>query len=278
MTLNTEKEPSALTNQQDAISKTLVRARLEAGTLPDYPGQLPETLQEAYAIQAASIDRWPDELAGWKVAMIPVPDRERFTENRLIGPVFKTTVRTVEPGGHLTVPIIQGGFAAIEAEFVLRLGKTISPNHKGLTDQELLESIDRVFGGAEIASSPMAVAVERGATSIISDFGLNAGVLVGPEIPDWSSLAPESMTARVEVDGETVGEASAAAIHGGLLQAYRFLVEQCAERGIVLPAGTLVSSGAVTGVHEVSVSSRSLVDFGVFGAFEVDFEAMQPRT
>ena len=59
------------------------------------------------------------------------------------------------------------------------------------------------------------------------------------------------------------------------LQPLRFLIRLCSERGLVLPEGTLISSGAVTGIHDVVVSSKAHVDFGNFGAFNVAFEAKQ---
>jgi hypothetical protein len=45
----------ALSEQDDAISRSLVDTRRNARPLPDFPGRLPETLEQAYAIQAASI-------------------------------------------------------------------------------------------------------------------------------------------------------------------------------------------------------------------------------
>lgn len=266
-----------LEERTDAISKTLVEARLSASPLADFPERLPDTLEEAYAIQAASIGRWPDELAGWKVAMMPLPDRERFTPQRLVGPVFRPYIYKADTEQRNVVPIFEGGFAAIEAEFVFKLGTTVPPVSRDYSDEELIEVVAAMHCGAEIASSPMAVANERGATSIVSDFGCNSGVLVGPEIPDWSSRTLDSMPVTVTVDDEVVGDATAAAVPGGPLQAFRFLVEHCAARGVELPAGSVVSSGAVTGVHSVNMNSIARVDFGPLGRFEVAFQPMKPR-
>jgi len=256
----------------DAISKCLVEARLNGNSLPDFPGRLPDALEQAYAIQTASIERWPDEVAGWKVAMLPPNDRKRFPAERLAGPVFRSLVYAAQPGSCTAVSVYEGGFAAVEAEFVLELGTKITPSNRSYSDEELMDVISAVYGGAEIASSPMAVAVQRGATSIISDFGVNAGVVLGPEIPAWRSLPMDSLTAAVTVDSVLVGEATAAAIPGGLLQALRFLIDLSAWRHVELPAGTLVSSGAVTGVHDVQLSSVARVDFGPFGSFDLAFE------
>ena len=122
----------------------------------------------------------------------------------------------------------------------------------------------------------MAVVNERGPTSIISDFGNNAGVIVGPKVPDWKTRPPGSLSVTVTVDDAVVGEKTADAIVGDPLRALRVLVDTCAQRGIELPAGTLVSSGAITGVHDVTIASAARVDFGPLGWFDLTFSPRQP--
>lgn len=275
------ENPSAVADEQsqglDAISARLVAARANAASLPDFPGKLPESLENSYAIQTASITRWPDEIAGWKVGMVPKSFRARLNAERLSGPIFKTSVFGIEPGATKTMPIYSGGFAAVEAEFVFRLATTIAPTERIFSDRELVGLVAALHVGAEIASSPMAAVNKLGPCCVVSDFGNNAGLLVGPSVPNWSSLPLDSLTAKVTIDDVVVGSASASAIEGGLLQALRYLIEACAGRGLTLQQGTYVSSGAVTGIHEVSADSKARVDFGSFGAFDVAFESMRPR-
>ena len=261
----------------DAISRRLVEARLNAEALPDFPGILPATLESAYAIQSASITRWPDEVAGWKIGMLPEADRSRLSAERLAGPIYKSTIHTIQPGSSRSMPIYVGGFAAVEAEFVLELGVEVQPSDNNISDEQLTDMVSAMYVGAEIASSPMAAINKLGPTCVVCDFGNNAGLLVGPEIPDWSSRSLESLRAIVTVDDVVVGNATADAIPGGPLQALKFLVELCSTCGLALPRGTLVSTGATTGIHDVTVDSKSRVDFGDLGYFDVEFEAMSPK-
>ena len=269
---------SSLVKQNDAISRCLVDARLRAQPLPDFPVHLPETLEQAYMIQTTSIARWPDEIAGWKVAKLSDADQARLHAERLVGPVFRSSVRTAEPQAGTVMPIYDGGFAAVEAEIVLRIGVTIPPTEKVWSDQELIDAVAAAHCGAEIASSPMGVVNERGPTSIVSDFGSNAGVIVGPEIGDWRYKQPGFLSATVTVDNVVVGSKPVDAIVGGPLQALRTLIRVSGQRGIALPAGTLVSTGAITGVHDVQISSAARVDFGPLGWFDLTFEPIAPRT
>ena len=266
-----------ISQELDEISRRLVAARSNAEALQEFPGQLPETLAEAYAVQSASIARWPDEIMGWKVGMVPSGFRPTLQAERLAGPIFKSSIFEAAAGSSNTMPIYSGGFAAVEAEFVLKLATTIQPVEREYSDEELVDLVADLHVAAEIASSPMAFVNELGPCCVVSDFGNNAGLLVGPSIPDWQSLSPGSLQAEVVVDGVTVGTASDNAIEGGLLQPLRFLVGLCAMRGLTLAEGTYISTGAVTGIHDVTVASRSKVDFGSYGAFSVAFEAMTPR-
>ena len=263
-------------SQEDVISRRLTDARMTATALPGFPGDLPDTLAQGYAIQMASIARWRDDVAGWKVGLLSPADREHFSAERLIGPIFASQVHTISPASTTVMPIFEGGFAAVEAEFVLELGVAAKPSGREYTNAGLAEIVSAMYVGIEIASSPMADINRLGPTVVVSDFGNNAGLLLGPKVPDWTARPLDSLRAKVTVDGVVVGDASADAIPGGPLQALRFVLGLAATRGLELPAGTLVSTGASTGIHEVEFSSVARVDFGALGWFDVTFEPMTP--
>ena len=266
-----------LPQEADAISRRLVAARTNAAALPDFPGKLPDNLPDAYAIQSASIARWPDEVAGWKVGGVPTDLQASLSAERLVGPIFRSSIHKIESGSCRTMPIFKGGFAALEAEYIFELASTIEPVNRDFSDVELIEFVSELYVGVEIASSPMAMINVLGPCCVVPDFGNNAGLLVGPNVPNWSSLAKESLTIAVTIDDVLVGASDSTAIEGGPLQALRFLIHVCAKRGVVLAEGTLVSTGAVTGIHEVQNESKAKVDFGSFGSFNVAFESMSPK-
>ncbi len=274
---STAEVQTSLPEPDDEVSRRLVGARLSARPLADFPGRLPVTLEQAYSIQSASADRWPDEVTAWKVGKLSAPDRERFQTEKYAGPIFQSSIRTAEQGSCEAMAIYEGGFAAIEAEYALELGSAVPPSKKDYSDEELADLVRAVYGVAEVASSPMAVVIELGVTSVVSDFGVNAGLVVGPKISGWRSLGPESLFASVDVDDYTIGEANSEPIDRNALQALRFLISLSASRGIALPEGTLISTGALTGVHHVQVGSTARVSFGSFGSFEVRFEQAAPR-
>lgn len=267
-----------LSGPDRALSDRLVEARLDALVMQDFPGELPTSIDQAYGIQFASIAHWPDDVAGWKVARLPPHDRGKFPAERLAGPVFATSVREVEAGSNTVGQICQGGFAAIEAEFVLELGATIPPSDREWSDRDILEHVAGAYGGAEIASSPMPSVIELGCMAIIPDLGISTGVIIGPEIQGFESLPGDALSVRVSVDGEVMGKAQPGPIGGAPFDAMRFLIAHCGRHGIELPEGSLVSTGLLTAVHEVTVGSVARVDYGSFGWFDVEFEAIPRRT
>jgi len=183
----------------------------------------------------------------------------------------------VASGAETVAHVFGDGFAAVEAEFVFELGRTVAPGTMDRTDDDLVRLVSRAFCGAEIASSPVPRILDLGAVAIIADFGLNAGVIVGPEIAGFRGLPVGSLVTRVSVDGQEVGSASPGPITGDPVQALRFLLDHCGRHGIELARGTLVSTGLLTGVHPVDVGATARVDFGALGWFDVRFESISRK-
>ena len=109
------------------ISERLVEARKAAISLPAFPGQLPSDTKTAYAIQHQSINSWPDEVSGWKVGGISPLFLEQFSANRLAGPIFKSQTINALNSEAVSVTVFEDGFAAVEAEFVIRSAVPLSP-------------------------------------------------------------------------------------------------------------------------------------------------------
>jgi 2-keto-4-pentenoate hydratase len=189
----------------EAIAEDFVRARLGAQTLPNFPGTIPDTLNAAYAYQDRAIALWPDHLAGWKVGGIGPPWLERVGEDRLVGPIFRRGIRLAPPGARVDFPVFAGGYAAIEAEFVARLGADADPDKVQWSPEEARELVSGLHVGIEAAGSPLAAINDLGPTVVVADFGNNAGLLLGPAITDWRTRRLESLTCETFIEEERVG-------------------------------------------------------------------------
>jgi 2-keto-4-pentenoate hydratase len=248
-----------------ATARRFVRARLDAQALPQYPGALPPTLDDAYACQDAAIDSWPDEVAGWKVGRIPDRWRGRFDEERLIGPIFRRAVAEAEHGDLVEIPVFVGGFAAVEAEFVFCLGADAPARQTAWTAAEAAAVAGTLLVGVEPAGSPLATINELGPGVVVSDFGNNAGLIVGERILDWRARAFESLTCETFIEERSVGTGSAMSIPGGPLAALAFALGRAAHRGRALRAGDYVSTGATSGIHGIRAGESARIVFHGIG-------------
>jgi len=231
------------------IAESFLSARRTASGLPDYPGRLPETLEQAYAVQDAAIAEWNRPIIGWKVGRVPPPLADRLGTDRLAGPIFASNVARTD-GAPVEMPVFEQGFAAGEAEYLLRIGRA-PPQGKRLFDlDETAALIEAVHVGIEIASSPLGVINDLGPTAVVSDFGNNNGIVIGEAIPNWRTSGFEGWPVTTLIDGAEVGTGRASAFPSGAIGAARFLFELMARRGIRLEAGQWISSGAISGVHD----------------------------
>ncbi|HYD87747.1 MAG TPA: hypothetical protein VEA80_09745 [Vitreimonas sp.] len=243
------------------IAGSFVAARQKAKALPDFPGEPPRNLEASYRVQDEAISMWPDEVVGWKIGRVPAHQVQALGAERLAGPIFRHLVWTAQDGAGVEFPVYENGFAAVEAEYVFRIGQDAPADKLSWTREEAIDLIDAMHVGVELAGSPLATINDLGATVVVSDFGNNHGLILGPEIENWRAKLEQGLTAETFIEGASVGTGRASAADDGPLDALVFLLEHLAKRGKPLKAGQLVSTGAVTGVHDIRVGQHSRVSF-----------------
>ncbi len=244
---------SGVVPRERGIAQQFVSARRDARFLAGFPGVLPADLDTAYRCQDEAIALWPDHIAGWKVGWVPEPFGTRFGEERLVGPIFRRTLKMLNADECVDVDVFAGGFAAIEGEFIVRLGTDAPADKLEWSPDEAASLVASLHVGIEIASSPLATINELGAAAIVSDFGNNAGLVIGAAVPDWRARSLDSLRCECRIDGNVVGRGGAASLPGGPLAALAFALQRNARRGRALRAGDFVTTGASTGVHDIRV-------------------------
>jgi 2-keto-4-pentenoate hydratase len=257
------------------IARAFVNARREARELPVYPGPAPADLAAAYRIQDEALLLDGRAIAGWKVGRISEPEAARVGINRLAGPIFASALLEMEAAVEPALPAFSGGFIAVEAELMLRLRV---PRHVTLPvdDATTREWVDEVRIGIEIASSPYAGINDDGPCVTVSDFGNNAGLLLGAAVLDWRACNLQDIEVACEISGREVGRATAASMLDGPYGAVRFLLDHLKWRGIEPQTGWWISSGAITGVHVVRVGDRAVARFAGVGSLSCRIVAARP--
>lgn len=248
----------------DRIGRELVAARDAGARLAEYPGAFPTDLETAYRIQDVAIGLSGKAVGGWKVGKIEAGMAARFGSDRLAGPIFASRIK-MSPGDGATAMPVLPGFAAVEAELLLRIAAMPAED---ATLETVRQSIDEVRFGMEIASSPFPGINEHGPAITVSDFGNNYGLLLGPEIADWRTMDLLAASVVLAIDAETVGVGTLGEMLDGPFGAVLFLARLLRKRGLQLQPGDWVSTGAITGVHRVHAGQIVCASFD--GKFHVD--------
>jgi 2-keto-4-pentenoate hydratase len=261
-----------------AIAARFVEARLTATPLAEYPGEVPGDLETGYRCQDAAIELWPDTVGGWKVGRIPPALAQDFRSDRLAGPIFRTTIHLSDSGQPVNLPVFAGGFAAIEAEFVVLVGADAPGGKLEWSLDEASEMMGDLHIGLEMASSPLKTINDLGPAVIASDFGNNAGVIVGPSIRDWRNRDLESMSCEAFIEGRSVGKGGAFKLTGGPVRSLQFILELAAKRGRPLHAGDIIATGQTTGIHDILIGQTARISFGIDGEIRCNATAAKNKT
>lgn len=249
---------------EKVVAEAFVTARRTAHPLAEYPGDPPTELAASYRIQDHAIRVDGRSIGGWKVGRINPPFSTALGEDRLAGPVFADAMVDAADGVAPDMPVFAGGFAAVEAELLLHVPGSTSGRAPS-TNDEAAAIVDAVRLGIEVASSPYPRINADGPLVTVSDFGNNAGLVLGPKLTEWRSVDLCAIPVRTEIEGRLVGEATAATMLDGPYGAVRFLLANLAQRGIGWAGGLWISTGAITGVHPAAVGEQATATFGAFG-------------
>jgi 2-keto-4-pentenoate hydratase len=239
------------------VAAELVTARRAGRSLPGFPGAIPATMTEAYRIQDRAIASWPDSLAGWKIGFIPADRRSAGEPDRLVGPIWRQQLhRSEKHATAVEVGIFTAGFAAVEAELVLRLGTDLRDGD-GWTSDEAASLDQDLLVGIEVASSPIPDINALGPTVIAADFGNNNGLVLGPVL---AFRPTDNPVLTCSIDGQLIGEGSGANLPGGIHHGLATALNILAGRGHSVPAGTVFATGAITGIHPIGAGQHCRVD------------------
>ncbi|MFL5296811.1 MAG: 2-keto-4-pentenoate hydratase [Phenylobacterium sp.] len=243
------------------VARRFVGARRAATALPDFPGALPADMAAGYAIQEIAIGLWPDTVAGWKVGRIPPELQAELSAERVMGPVFAANVCRAGPEP-TPVFAIPGGFAAVEAEYIYRMGEDATAGKTDWTAETALRLVEEELVGVEFAGSPLAAINVLGPRVVAADFGNNAGLILGKPIPDWKTRTDDWPPCAAYVEGRLVGRGAPSSLPGGPAASLAFLMNAVAARGRPLTRGQLVTTGAASGIHDIEAGQTARITFG----------------
>jgi len=217
-------------------------------------------MAEAYAIQDLAISRWPDTLVGWKIGFIPPDRRGAGDPDRLVGPIWAGQChRGEDHASAVPMGIFTSGFAAVEAELVIRLGQDVpAVNGSGWTAEAAADLEQDLLIGIEVASSPIPDINSLGPTVIASDFGNNNGLVLGAVLAGGLGAGPIALA--LSIDGTLVAEGSTENLPGGMHHGLATALNVLAGRGQPVRSGIVFATGAITGIHPIGPGQHCRVE------------------
>lgn len=271
--------PAATTvTDPEAAARAIAEARKGARTLPGFPGAAPTDIPSAYAIQDAFIAGWSDRVVGWKIGKVPPALQQVVGATRLAGPIFASTARMLADGEVGAFHAIEGGFAAVEAEVIYRLAEDAPADRTEWTVEDALDLVADMHIGIEPAGCPLKTVNELGPLVVIACYGNNAGLFVGPAIPGWRERDPATLVCTSSVNGQQVGTGVASSLEDGPAGCFAWLLGHAASRGLPLKAGDFVTTGQLSGIHDVVAGDTATIDFGPLGQVRCTVTQAQPTT
>jgi 2-keto-4-pentenoate hydratase len=242
------------------IAAALVAARSEGRSLEGFPGRIPASMAEAYEIQDLAIARWPDSLVGWKIGFIPPDRRTAGAPDRLVGPIWARQLHLGEDyNSAVAMGVFATGFAAVEAELVIRLGQDVpAVDGSGWTAEAAARLEQQLLVGIEVASSPIPDINSLGPTVIASDFGNNNGLVLGPVLTEGLGAGPVPLA--LSIDDQLVADGSSDNLPGGMHDGLATALNILAGRGQPVRSGMVFATGAITGIHPIGPRQHCRVE------------------
>ncbi|SFN24794.1 2-oxo-3-hexenedioate decarboxylase [Pseudonocardia ammonioxydans] len=254
-----------------ALAAVLDDAVTGVTAVPQLTHSAPITLDDAYAIQRAGIERRTargDAVVGVKLGLTSRAKAEQMGVSDVIVGVLTESMR-VPAGGRLdTTTLIH---PRVEPEIAFRLGSAIDPDDPAC---DPLAAVAGIAPALEIIDSRYRD-FRFSLPDVVADNTSAAGFVIG----DWQPadevlgrLDVADLAVTLGIDGEIVESGSTGAILGDPLEALGAVTRMAARYGPALPAGTIVLAGAATAAAALPTGNGTTVTAEVAGLGTVTFE------
>ena len=240
----------SISGKQEELANLLAHARRNVSqvTLPD--DLVPESANDAYAVNQVVAERLGWEPLGWKIAGTTDAVRGKL---QLEGPIYGRTFRRfacTSPARFKAAELLD---PLIECEFFVTLARDLPPRDEPWTLTETIEAIAEVHAGIEVAECRY----PRKAL---------------PPLP--AILADGSASGRYvfEVDGALRREGIGADVMGDPLRPLLWLAERRRQWGDGLRAGETISTGSMTGMLPIRAGQQVRARFGEAATIEITID------
>jgi len=241
----------------DSAAALLVLARRTKQPLDRLPEVCrPTTLEEAFAIEEATVVQLGDRIAGWKVALLP---GGQFSYGIVLASVVRSSGDTVDARD---VPLL-----GMEGEIAFRFTQDLPPRSTPYSRDELAATAI-AFPLIEVVSSRYADYHTTPVVERTADMMSNGAFVVGDDQPGWRTMDLVNIPVSLTFDDRVVVERNGGHALGDPFSLAVDMVDRLrATTGV--RAGQMITTGAYTGMNVAKRGERVTVRFAGFPACTV---------
>jgi 2-keto-4-pentenoate hydratase len=222
-----------------AAAKQLAAARSTGLALEGFAaGDEPNSAEESYAIQNA-VAALVGAIGGWKLAVYAPGQPLRFA------PIFSATI-----ADH---PACMSGkslrMIGVEAEVALRVAMDLPAGRVPRTRTAALQCLASIHPAIEVVDTRFANFRAVSPLSVLADNQNSGALIVGSAIEGLEDLQTPGFS--MFCDGVLVGGPERNPV-GDPIELFIQLADHCAARGLMLRAGTVVTTGSCSGIAFVT--------------------------
>lgn len=244
-----------------AAARSLLDARWRCAGVP-FREILPPDRPGAYAIQEATVGQL-GTIGGWKVGARGIDAQPSFAPLPATG---------LFPSG----AVLQGPpweLRGLEVELAFRLGYDLDPGGRMLTRSQLADAIDQVLPVIEVVETRLSDWRESEPLAQLADLQSHGALVLGAPA---AGVAPASvdlgqLMASLTCDGEVVATTRGGNPAADAWRLLGLLALHCAERGMPLRAGQIVTTGSCTGMVFARRGAAVRAEIGGIGQVELRF-------
>lgn len=217
----------------------------------------PTNLDDALAIQAATVEASGKKIAGWK-CLVPLNP-----EQIIVGPVLEGTV---QQGEECLVKCTEPGKTLIEPEIAFILGADLPARDAAYTETEIDNAIASAHMALELLQRRYAPNDDLIFADRQADCLLNEGIFVGPEITKEQAYDAGKIKLSINdesYDGKHPNLSAQTPVY--------WLINFMRERGVSFEKGQTIITGSYAGAIEVPVQ-KTEISYEGFNKYQVTFK------
>lgn len=234
---------ASVNDRAGALAAQLVAARTANGTdgaLDTLAPELrPESADDAYDVQQATLRELGAAVAGWKVGA-------KSADGPAQGAPLPSTGVLHQPAALPRAMFVTPG---LELEIAFTLGRRFDAHSGPYDDAALIGAIESVHAAIEVVASRFRAWPDVDRLWQLADLQNHGALIVGDGVRYDDAFAFEAPAMRFTFDGVSAFAGVPANPAGDPRRLLAWVVNHNVSRGVAIEAGTVVTAGSYTGIY-----------------------------